>query len=304
MSVHGFIPVLLASLASFVAANTDDLLTLVVFMAQVDSIHSRYCHVAIGQVIGFTLINLLCLGGIAFGKVIPAAYLGLLGLLPLFNGLWKLGKQITNKKRQRDSDDSDVGKEIEEIKLLVEYDKHIYENCPTRPLLVDQNHYSSSSSLSSYQNNIYNNLDNNQIDQNDIQVEEIKESAEQPRKESCVKKTLSKVIHCLRSVLHARVIEVVLVVVGDSGDSLTSSMPLFATESFSEILFTLAIFYISTAVLCFTAYLLVRCSLIARFMQKYGAWVRPLMLISLGIYLLSDSILWKLIINGKDHDKN
>jgi cadmium resistance protein CadD (predicted permease) len=248
------------------------------------------------------MVNMMCLIGIAFGKFIPSDYLGLLGFLPILNGGWKLFKQIRKCRRSRrrslsdgSDSDSDVEKEIEEIKMFVEHEDAVLQS-PVRPLIEDQNHQVL------YNNDFDQNRESSSFKDNngkEVQVENFAEPVK--KKESRGKRFLSKLVDCLRHVLHARVIEVVLVVVGDSGDSLTSSLPLFATETMPEILLTLVVFYSGTAVLCTIAYFLVKCSLVAKFMQKYGAWVRPLMLIALGCYILSDSILGTLITGDDDN---
>jgi cadmium resistance protein CadD (predicted permease) len=295
---HRLVTVFAASIVTFVAANTDDLLTLVVFMAQIDRLSAQYYHVFIGQFIGFTVLTAFSLLGLVFGKFVPGDYLGLMGFLPLLNGCWKMFKQIRNQCRNRSAQlapcvlESEIEKEIKEVAMLVEYEVD-QSNNPAKEYLLPSETPSSTPDRQEAEEE-----DEDEFEETVI----VGVSTESTEKSSWGKTALFQIVRALKLVFHAKAIEVALVVIGDGGDSLTSALPLFANETPSEILLTLAIFYTATFILCTVAWSLVKCSLVARFMQKYGNWVRPVMLMCLGVYILSDSILATLITGVDDDD--
>jgi cadmium resistance protein CadD (predicted permease) len=75
--------IILTTLTAFVATNVDDLFLLMIFFSQ-RSPSFRTTHIVLGQYLGFgALVGLSALGAVA-GVFIPAAWIGLLGFLPLF----------------------------------------------------------------------------------------------------------------------------------------------------------------------------------------------------------------------------
>lgn len=75
--------------AAFIATNLDDILVLMLFFSQVNL--SRI-QVILGQYLGFGMLVLLSLPGYFGGSLVPKAWIGLLGLLPLAIGLKMLWK--------------------------------------------------------------------------------------------------------------------------------------------------------------------------------------------------------------------
>jgi cadmium resistance protein CadD (predicted permease) len=268
---HGFIPVLAASCGAFIGTNADDLITLLVFLAQVDGKTSTYLRVFLGQFLGFTILNLVCLIGIALGNFIPGDYLGLLGFLPLINGLWKIGRQFVKiyRNNKNASEDQIIKEEIEEVKLIVEQDEAevILGSDQTETMIED-----------------YQSCEHNST-----------EIVENQKSTSFRKRLLKSCVRNARNCLSPSSIEVALVVIADGGDTLTSFLPLFANEYPEEILLTVIIVYAATLIMYLLAYFVLQFRYVARMLHKYGNWIRPLMLIGLGIYILSDSILASII---------
>lgn len=87
-TVHTVIPAGVA----FVATNLDDFVLLMVFFSQVPS---RFSHRQIfwGRYLGFAALVVLSLPGFFGGLVLPKAYVGLLGLVPIAIGLRQLLKR-------------------------------------------------------------------------------------------------------------------------------------------------------------------------------------------------------------------
>jgi cadmium resistance transport/sequestration family protein len=78
--------VLTTSITSFVATNIDDIAILMLFFAQVSSTF-RPRHIVIGQYLGFLGLIAASLPGFFGGLLIPKAWIGWLGLLPIAIGI-------------------------------------------------------------------------------------------------------------------------------------------------------------------------------------------------------------------------
>jgi cadmium resistance transport/sequestration family protein len=89
----------LVGVTSFIATNLDDIVVLVIFFSQVSATFRRR-HIVFGQYLGFAALLLLSLPGYFGGLVLPKAWVGLLGLLPLGVGIGQLIKP--------DADEPDV----------------------------------------------------------------------------------------------------------------------------------------------------------------------------------------------------
>ncbi|MBW4639411.1 MAG: cadmium resistance transporter [Gloeocapsa sp. UFS-A4-WI-NPMV-4B04] len=88
---------------AFSATNIDDLVILMLFFSQVDKTFHRW-HIFIGQYLGFTGIVATSLTGFFGGLILPQAWIGLLGLMPIAIGM--------NLLLKRDKEDSEVEAEI------------------------------------------------------------------------------------------------------------------------------------------------------------------------------------------------
>jgi cadmium resistance transport/sequestration family protein len=74
---------------AFTATNLDDIVVLTLFFARVNR-DLRPRHIVAGQYLGFTVLLLASLPGFLGGLVIPKAWIGLMGLLPIGIGLQQL----------------------------------------------------------------------------------------------------------------------------------------------------------------------------------------------------------------------
>jgi cadmium resistance transport/sequestration family protein len=82
---------LIKAAIAFVATNLDDFVLLMVFFSQVPSRFS-YRQIFWGRYLGFAALVALSLPGFFGGLVLPKAYIGLLGLVPIAIGLRQLLK--------------------------------------------------------------------------------------------------------------------------------------------------------------------------------------------------------------------
>lgn len=80
---------IIAGITSFAATNIDDIVILMLFFAQVNATFHRR-HIVIGQYLGFTVLILASLPGFFGGLIVPRAWIGLLGFVPIGIGIIQL----------------------------------------------------------------------------------------------------------------------------------------------------------------------------------------------------------------------
>jgi cadmium resistance transport/sequestration family protein len=87
--VNKLVEAMIAGSVSFAATNLDDIIILMLFFAQVNSTFRRR-HIILGQYLGFTFIIIASLPGFFGGLILPKAWIGLLGLVPIIIGISRL----------------------------------------------------------------------------------------------------------------------------------------------------------------------------------------------------------------------
>ncbi len=94
---------ILAATIAFTSTNVDDLFILMALFLQTGSgIKSN--NIVLGQYLGIVTLITLSLAGVFLGLIVPTAYIGLLGLFPIYMGIQKLWRHYVQK---RDDDDAD-----------------------------------------------------------------------------------------------------------------------------------------------------------------------------------------------------
>ncbi len=94
--MNNTITIITQSIIAFVATNIDDILILLLFFSQINT-NFRRRHIVVGQYLGFTIIIIASLPGFFGGLVVPRAWIGLLGILPIAIGIKQLFNQETEK---------------------------------------------------------------------------------------------------------------------------------------------------------------------------------------------------------------
>jgi cadmium resistance protein CadD (predicted permease) len=82
-------------ISAFVATNLDDMVILLLFFSQVNSLFRRR-HIVYGQYLGFTLLILASLPGFLGSLIVPHAWIGLLGTVPIVIGINRLFEQAAS----------------------------------------------------------------------------------------------------------------------------------------------------------------------------------------------------------------
>lgn len=80
---------------AFTVTNIDDIVILMLFFSQADNKSDRQ-HIVAGQYLGFTAIIIASLPGFFGGLIVPRAWIGLLGLLPIAIGI----KQLVSREKE------------------------------------------------------------------------------------------------------------------------------------------------------------------------------------------------------------
>lgn len=100
-----FTSALIAGIVSYVATNIDDIVILTLFFAQVNATF-RPKHIVVGQYLGYGALVAACLPGFFGGLIVPRAWIGLLGLLPIAIGIHQLVNQSEEGQVQTVSNES------------------------------------------------------------------------------------------------------------------------------------------------------------------------------------------------------
>lgn len=77
---------IITGITTFAATNIDDLVILTIFFGQVNATFRRR-HIVAGQYLGFTALVIVSLPGFFGGLIVPRAWIGILGLIPILIGI-------------------------------------------------------------------------------------------------------------------------------------------------------------------------------------------------------------------------
>jgi cadmium resistance transport/sequestration family protein len=188
-------------ITAFVATNLDDLVILTLLFSQVDGTF-RCRHIVAGQYLGFTALVITSLLGFFGGLIIPAHWIGLLGLVPIAIG----------------------------IKSLF--------------------------------------YDNNDDDSPELNTESTS---------------------IFNSFFSPQTCGVAAITFANGSDNIGIYLPLFAKSSLPSLEIILVIFFTLVGVWCYLTYQLTRQPLLADFLNRYGNFFVPWVLIGLGSFIILDS---------------
>lgn len=90
------IATIFAAAAAFIGTNVDDILILTFFFAQADSRRGRWAVTA-GQYLGIGTLTAMSMLGSRVLQLIPAQYIGLMGLIPIALGIQEI---VPNRKEE------------------------------------------------------------------------------------------------------------------------------------------------------------------------------------------------------------
>ena len=275
--------VILTSAMAFIAVSTDELFAVILFfsaaIANEDGEGGICCSdVIIGQYLAFTFIVALSVLSFLLQTAIPINYISLLGFIPLVIGIqqlisvYKFWCKSFQKKEGNEEEKEKTFQPVFKVELLAP------EN---RAITLDASHYYTiENELRSP--SAHSSRDGSHDDDDD--------------EKSClaafVKYFDSKSICFCR----AAMFKVFVTLLADGTEEVGVFVPLFATTtSISNFIARLVTFYFLLTVYIVLAYVLVSSLSVGSIISRYSKNVIPLILICLGIYVLSNSIVVEFI---------
>ncbi|HYW19133.1 MAG TPA: cadmium resistance transporter [Nodularia sp. (in: cyanobacteria)] len=103
--MSGLLTAIPTGLTAFVATNLDDIVILSLFFSQINTCFRRR-HIVIGQYLGFSALVIASLPSF-FGKfILPASWIGLLGIVPIIIGISRLLNPETDEQEDFDTSKS------------------------------------------------------------------------------------------------------------------------------------------------------------------------------------------------------
>lgn len=94
--MNGLVTAIPTGLVAFAATNIDDVVMLTLFFSQVNAVF-RSRHVVVGQYLGFGALVVASLPGFFGGLIVPQAWIGMLGAIPIAFGINRLLHQEANQ---------------------------------------------------------------------------------------------------------------------------------------------------------------------------------------------------------------
>ncbi len=205
--MSNIITTIVEGIVAFTVTNIDDIVILMLFFSQLNN-QFRRRHIFVGQYLGFFAIIIASLPGFFGSLIIPRAWIGLLGILPIAIGI----KQLLHREIENP--------EIQTV----------------------------NTSLKASNDNT--------------------------------------ILNFILSILTPQTYKVAAVTFANGGDNISIYIPLFAGNSFIDLLIIIIVFIIMKGLWYAAAYLLARQARIASTLTQYGKNIVPFILITLGLYLM------------------
>ena len=92
-----------SGLTAFSATNIDDIVILTLFFSQINP-NLRHWHIVAGQYLGFTLLVIASLPGFFGSLIVPEAWVGMLGVIPITIGI----SRLLNRETDEDNNEPEI----------------------------------------------------------------------------------------------------------------------------------------------------------------------------------------------------
>ena len=282
------------AVVAFASTTADDLVVLLTFQSlniqNKEQTHAEMnrnmWYIAFGQILSYSIIVCIALLGLLLGNFLPEEYVALIGFIPLFLGL--KGYYDYFYGDDDSDDDRDNGEDADR-----ENGEDGISMVAMSPLQLI------SGAGPTIGNNSGKNLD---VSTTNVDKKNEKEEAKVDEKEGSGEEeesnALSRMFDCIFTAigLNPMVQKVAIAGLVVGADNIAVYISLFAKlKDFSLVVVALIIFYTLLALYIFMAYyLVVKIPNISETIDKYAAVAIPALLIGLGIFILSESILFQL----------
>mmetsp|Transcript_19412 Transcript_19412/g.18761 ORF Transcript_19412/g.18761 Transcript_19412/m.18761 type:complete len:291 (-) Transcript_19412:72-944(-) len=284
-----FSPLFIKAILAFISTTIDDFTVMLLFFSRARTectdIKIGYIKVMVGQTIGFTIVIIFSLVGMALGLIIPTKYLDLVGFFPLCMGLFKLYEIIAERGIC-----CCLYPTIDEDDYKVESNMNYYQGDFEDVYIEDLKEYDTQISDRNYAKSLTSN--NYEVDIEDDQrflIGEENIGMIVETKNNFVTNTIKTLF---QACLDPFTLEVTVFALFCSSDNIGIYIAIFISLNPLEVAIIVGCFYVMLFLSIFGAMLLVQYKPIADFFDKNASYVVPALLIPLGIYILSDSIIW------------
>lgn len=296
--------IFMSAFLAFFSTTLDDFAVMLVFFSraqQMEDVRMGYMKVILGQTIGFSIVILISLMGLVLGIFIPTEYVDLIGFIPVIAGLQKVYEVLAEdgyccccKIGEGNGEDRKKRGEYQKVNT---YDDGTNEtgsaHGSTHAGTAQTPHESSSSS--SYQKG-----GSKVVDGQIVSAEEVESALgisdasedEEEEEANCLSECVK---HSCMSCMEAFTLEVVVYALICSSDNIGIYLTLFASERPWQVLLIVATFYVLLLSNIAVALLLMQCRAVADCFQNYSKYFVPPLLIFLGLYILSSSVIMKYI---------
>jgi len=270
---------LVSALLAFFSTTMDDFAVMLIFFGRVHTemaeqdIRSGYLKVIVGQTIGFSIVVFISLIGLLVGALIPEEYVDLVGLFPLIVGLMKAHEVMAEdgvytctcfNKQSEDYDKLPQSADASDEK-------------GDKPLPVSDVEVANSFQKSPDRAGAKESADE-------------KGEGDDKEEESNILSNMFKRV--CQSCMDPFVVEVAAYALVCSSDNIAIYISIFAPMKLWEVLFVTLLFYLCLGFNIAIAMCLMRCRAVSVCLEDYSKYLVPFLLIGLGIYILSDSIIW------------
>jgi len=307
------------ALLAFFSTTLDDFCVLIIFFsralqeeenaADTSNLNWKFLKISLGQTIGFTIIVAISLIGLVLGLFLPEDYIALIGFVPILIGTWKLYEVVDEdccnyaiykfcccvnevegdgekevlipKDGGKDSEETDkewVKDNEEESDERVQFKEDEFRIIST-PNNSRKHSMAASDDISRGRSK------SGVEGMEGMELQSVEDSS-CPCLASCINNLFQACCDTLTS-------EVILYSLMFGVDNIAIYICLFATLTTVEVAVVIVIFYSLLFIYILLALvILYQCPIVAKAISENAKYLVPFILIGLGIFILSDSVIW------------
>jgi len=258
---------------TFTVTNIDIFCLLIVFFAKVKvDPDCTNANVWIAQAIGFSLIIGVSLLGALLGASVDLRYVSLLGFIPILMGL-KSMKSDWNWRRLWHC-----------LTCSRKVSKSIYveqNNCGEVEMTEIRHIEAKITDSDSASDRSQSSMESGETDGAGSDNSDASESD-------------NPWIVFLNRYVSMQLIEMVSITIANGGDNVAIYLPIFAVCTPSDLLITVIVYYALLTCFLISSYFLLGNKMVIDCLHKYGHYIVPVSLVAMGVYILTDSILFEL----------
>ena len=264
---------------TFTVTNIDIFCLLIVFFAKVKvDPNCTNANVWIAQAIGFSLIIGVSLLGALLGASLDVRYVSLLGFIPILMGLKSMRSDWNWRRLWRCLTCS---KKVSKGICIEQDNPGEVEMTEIQPLETKVIDLDLTSELDSASDRSLSSIESGETDNAGSENSDKLESD-------------NPWVVFLNQYVSMQLIEMVSITIANGGDNVAIYLPIFAVCTPAELFITVIVYYVLLVCFLVAAYFLLGNKLVIDCLHKYGHYIVPVSLVAVGVYILTDSILFEL----------